>query len=180
LLGFNPKTRFYDTGVVHLATLEEWNSTDPAPEHLLRLYDMYRGERRQEGTDAIALANALAAEKEMQKSNAHREKFNDGDLVLVRQFDTVGKMEPKWLGPRILTQMNPGGLSAQVRRLYDDRSSRYHLDDLRVYHKRNAEEHHYDQPATQERVPAPVFHVERTAMSDALLLGQRGFDLRWS
>ncbi|OGE53873.1 hypothetical protein PENARI_c007G07174 [Penicillium arizonense] len=63
LLGFNPRTRLYDTGIIYLATLEEWQSSDPAPEHLLRLYNMYRGERRQAGSEAVALANALALEK---------------------------------------------------------------------------------------------------------------------
>jgi hypothetical protein len=129
----------------------------------------------------VALANALALEKENRKTNKHRERFADGDSVLEREFRMTGKMEPKWNGPRVLLRVNPGGLTAIVRRLYDETPHRVHLDDLRLYHKRNTDEQHFDPElfGDEDRAPIPTFYVERGAMSGALLLGQRGFDLRW-
>lgn len=47
---------------------------------------MNRGEKRQDNIKAVALANALALEKEDRKSDTYRLKFGDGDLVLVRDF----------------------------------------------------------------------------------------------
>jgi hypothetical protein len=79
--------------------MEEFESTDPTPAHLLHLYDMYRGAKRQGSIESIALTNALAQEKEKRKGNAHREKCTDGNLVLVRDFigdKTKGrKLEPR-------------------------------------------------------------------------------------
>jgi hypothetical protein len=110
-LGFNPSSKKYDLGLVHLATKEEWMSADPAPGHLPQLDDMYRGERRQESMEAIALTNALAEEKGRAKSNARRESFQEGDLVLVRDLRrekvNKDKMTPKWFGPRKLIKVNP-------------------------------------------------------------------------
>jgi hypothetical protein len=49
----------------------------------------------------MALCNALAAKKEGRKSNKHREGFNNGDLVLEREFKKTSKTDPKWNGLRV-------------------------------------------------------------------------------
>ncbi|EKV12008.1 hypothetical protein PDIG_47230 [Penicillium digitatum PHI26] len=158
--------------------------TDPVPHHLVQLFDMYRGERRQEGMEAIALTNALADEKERRKSSSRREAFQEGDLVFVRDLRSEkvskDKMKPKWFGPRKLVKINPGRLTAMVGRLYGDGTSKYHLDDLRLYHRRENENFHFDRPPDSPPEVIPPFRVERTAMSMALLAGQRSFDLRWT
>ena len=143
LLGFNPSTKHYNISIAHLATREDWESTDPVPDHLLRLHDMYRGERRQNGVEAIALANAFAVEREKRKSNTHREKFQDMDLVLIRDFirdkEGTGKMKPRWIGPVVLERLNPGGRTAMVRKVYASGSHRVHLDDLRLFYQRSSD-----------------------------------------
>lgn len=121
--------------------------------------------------EAIDLMNALAEEKERRKSNARREAFQEGDLLLVRDLRrekvSKHKMTPKWFGPRKIIKINPGRVTAMVSRLYGAKTSKYYLDDLRLYLRR-------------ETVSVPPLEVERTAMSMALLLGQRSVDLRWS
>lgn len=51
-----------------------------------------------------------------------------GDLVLVRDFAKdkhLGKkIDPRWLGPRLLTEISETGTSGHVRELYGDETKR--------------------------------------------------------
>lgn len=129
--------------------------------------------------EAIALTNALAEEKERRKSNIRREAFQEGDLVLVRDLRkekvSTDKISPKWFGLRKLAKINLGRVTAMVSRLYGAKTSKYRLDDLCLYFRRENEHLHY-----RETVPMPPLEVERTTISMALLLGQRSVDLLWS
>lgn len=127
--------------------------------------------------EAIALTNALTEEKGRLRSGARREGFQEGDLVLVwdlrRDKVSKDKMTPKWFGLRKIVKINPGRVTALISRLHRNKTSKYHLDDLRIYFRWEQEDFHY-----QESAPVPPLEVERTAMSMALLLGQRSVDLR--
>lgn len=72
-----------------------------------------------------------------------------------------------------------------VRRMYGERESRIHLDDLRLYVQRpNNQEAFSLYPPPQhflgeKEAPIPIYHVERLVMVGAMLLGQRSLDLTW-
>ncbi|KAK4861328.1 hypothetical protein LT330_004244 [Penicillium expansum] len=121
---------------------------------------MYRGERRQEGMEAIALTNALAEERERRKSNARREAFQEGDLVL--------------FGPRKIIKINPGRVSAQVTRLYGSKTSKYHLDDLRLYFRRENEDFHYDGCEIRPETPTPAYEGSSTEDPEPKSVGGDG------
>ena len=60
-----------------------------------------------------------------------------GDLVLVRDFERDKhhgrKLDARWVGPRILTEITSSGVSGFVQELYGDEVKKYHLDDLKTY-----------------------------------------------
>lgn len=70
-----------------------------------------------------------------------------------------------------------------VRRMYGERESRIHLDDLRLYVQRPNNQRLYDPEIPhflgEKEAPIPVYHVERSVMVGAMLLGQRSLDLTW-
>ena len=63
-----------------------------------------------------------------------------GDLVMVRDFTKDKahgrKLDPNWLGPRLLEEETASGVSGYVKELYEDCRKKYHLDDLKVYCQR--------------------------------------------
>lgn len=82
-----------------------------------------------------------------------------------------------------MTRVNKGRKTAIVRRVYRERESRFHLDDLRPYVQGQNDQKLYDPKIPyflgEKEAPTPVYHVERSAMKGAILLGQRSLDLIW-
>lgn len=70
------------------------------------------------------------------------------------------------------TKIDAGRVTAWVSRLYSSKASKYHLDDLRVYYRRENEGRHYDSSIAMSWNPTLPLEVERTAMSMAMLLGK--------
>ncbi|KAJ5931305.1 hypothetical protein N7516_005794 [Penicillium verrucosum] len=114
----------------------------------------------------------------------HREAFCEGDLVLVRDLRrekvSKDKMMPKWFGPRKLIRINPRRSTAMISRLYGGKTTKYHLDDLRPFHQRDLEEFHFRNGEEIQQEPPPPLHIERSAVTMALLIRQRSIDLRWA
>ena len=57
---------------------------------------------------------------------------------LQREKQHGRKLDPSWLGPRLLVELTNSGVSGYVQELYGEKTKRYHLDDLKVYCKRQA------------------------------------------
>lgn len=76
-------------------------------------------ETREWSIEAFALSNAAAEAKEQDRLPSwQRRRFQEGDLVLVRDFqgekNRGRKLEPRWTGPQVLSTLNPGGRTAMV------------------------------------------------------------------
>jgi hypothetical protein len=86
MLGFNPK-------MVHIeqtsTILEPHQRVDvELPEHLYNLRSNSFNELRQVSIEALAIHQGLTEKREnARRSNHHREKFNNGDLALVRDME---------------------------------------------------------------------------------------------
>ena len=91
-----------------------------------------------------------------------------GDLVLVRDFERDKhhgrKLDARWIGPRILTEITSSGVSRFVQELYGEEVKKYHLDDLKTYCPR----------ADYSRTTSSI---TRTAMALAGFPGQRAVTL---
>lgn len=59
------------------------------------------------------------------------------DLILVRDFEKDKycgrKLDSRWVGPRIFTEITLSGVSRFVQELYREEVKKYHLDDLKTY-----------------------------------------------
>ena len=76
------------------------------------------------------------------------------------------KLDPNWLGPRLLVELTSTGVSGFVRELYGDTLKKCYLDDLKVYCQR------------QSGLPSNcAVRFERSAMKYAGFPGQRAVDL---
>ena len=91
-----------------------------------------------------------------------------GDRVLVRDFERDKhhgrKLDTRWVGPRILTEITSSGVSGFVQELYGEEVKKYHLDNLKTYCPQ-AE----DAPTTTS--------ITQTAMSLAGFPGQKAVTL---
>ncbi len=106
--------------------------------------------------------------RQERKTRAEWTKPRVGDWVLVRDFERDKhhrrKLEARWVGPRILTEITSSGVSGFVQELYSEGVKKYHLDDLKTYCPRAD-----DAPTTTS--------IPRTAMSLAGFPGQRAITL---
>ena len=125
-------------------------------------------ERREERR---TLAVRSISENHTQQEGKTRAQWTQprvGDLVLVRDFERDKhhgrKLDARWIGPRILTEITSSGVSGFVQELYGEEVKKYHLDDLKTYCPR-AE----NSPTTTS--------INRTAMSLAGFPGQRAITL---
>ncbi|KAJ5969793.1 hypothetical protein N7501_006041 [Penicillium viridicatum] len=111
-------------------------------------------ERAMQLTTSVLQKGYHAEEKERRRSTKHRDAFKEGDLVLVqdlkREKISKNKMTPKWFGPRKLVKINPSRATAQ-------------------------EDFHYSGATSAPDAALPL-DVKRSAISMALLLGQRSVD----
>ena len=91
-----------------------------------------------------------------------------GDLVLVRDFERDKyhgrKLDARWLGPRILTEITSSRVSRFVQELYGKEVKKYHLDDLKTY-------------CPQAENSPTATSITQTAMSLAGFPGQRAVTL---
>lgn len=89
------------------------------------------------------------------------------DLVLVRDIQKEKqhsrKLDPAWMGPRLLIGISSSGVSRYVQELYGEKVKRCHLDDLKTNCPR------------QQSSNATT--IKRSAMPYAEFRGQRVVDL---
>ncbi len=125
-------------------------------------------ERREEQRTFAVRSISENHTRQEKKTRAQWTKPQVGDLVLVRDFERDKhhgrKLDARWLGPRILTEITSSGVSGFVQELYGEEVKKYHLDDLKTYCPR-AE----NSPTTTS--------ITRTAMSLAGFPGQRAITL---
>ena len=161
LLGYNPEwrvSRGSDEGpsseVIDVAT----------PKEDLEYWEERRRELRNQTT--LALTNHHTRLQANATSAWTPPKV--GDLVLVRDMQKEKqhgrKLDPSWVGPRLLMRLTGSGVSGYVQEMYDDKVKRYHLDDLKVYCRR-------------ERTATAATVIDRAAMMYTGFPGQRAVDL---
>ena len=135
MLGFEPKRIHFD--------IEPTPIPDPVlalealPNHQYHLHTALRSEARLLASEVASYTHAYKHARRLRRQRIP----NVGDLVLVRdlQLDKQKgrKLDPKWLGPRILVKFTEGGHSAWVREVYGPQKlKRYHINDLIQYHER--------------------------------------------
>ena len=130
----------------------------------------FKAEKRREIREGTILALADYHERLQAKAKAIHKAPKAGDLVLVRDIQKdkqhSRKLDTNWLGPRLLVEVAPRGVSGYVKELYGDATKKYHLNDLKVYCER------------QQGLPSDTaMVVERGAMRFAGFPGQRAIDL---
>lgn len=157
LMGFNPKWNVDE----HLPDNKAVDVTMPKAN--LQYWEEKRRQLREGATLSLARHhNYLEA-----KQNAAWTSPQPGDLVMVRDLQKEKeygrKLDPNWLGPRLLVMISPSKVSGYVKELYGENTKRYHLDDLKVYCRRTT--------------TSPATAIERGAMLHAGYLGQRAVDL---
>ncbi len=87
---------------------------------------------------------------------------------MVRDFERdkhhSRKLDARWIGPRILTEITSSGVSGFVQELYGEEVKKYHLDDLKTY-------------CPQAEKAPTITSINRTAVSLAGIPGQRAITL---
>lgn len=131
LLGYSPEwkvTRDRPPG-------EERNlsAPDALDEVLTTQWMDLRDESRNTATQRMSQNNTTVEHK----PKAMWEQPRVGDLVLVRDFTRDKahgrKLDPRWVGPRLLVEISDSGVSGYFQELYAETTKRYHLDDLKTY-----------------------------------------------
>lgn len=127
----------------------------------------YWEEKRKEIRDGAVLALTNHHTKLQARAQAAWTQPKPGDLVLVRDIQKEKqhgrKLDPAWMGPRLLVGISSSGVSGYVQELYGEKIKRYHLDDLKTYCPRQH--------------PSNATTIERSAMLYAGFPGQRAVDL---
>ena len=130
----------------------------------------YWTSKREEIREGAILSLANYQDRLQAKAKALWTSPKAGDLVMVRDFTKDKahgrKLDPNWLGPRLLVELTSTGVSGYVRELYGGTLKKYHLDDLKVY--------------CQRQLGLPIncaVQFERGAMRYAGFSGQRAVDL---
>ncbi len=106
--------------------------------------------------------------RQEKKTRAKWTKPQVGDLVLVWDFERDKhhgrKLDARWIGPRIPTEITSSGVSEFVQELYGEEVKKYHLDDLKTYCPRT-------------KNSSTITLIKRTAMALAGFPGQRAISL---
>ncbi len=171
--GFTPAELMFGYKPVSTRLMQEQEYVpDPAENapHLYRLHLEHRDELREDARHVIALAH----QRMERQRNPVWTRPKEGDLVLLwnAQLEKQHgrKLESRWSEPHRLVQVNPGGVSGMVSKLYGDGSvRRIHLDDMKVYCPRA---NYPDLVNTHATVS-----YAREAMRNAGAVGQRAVDL---
>lgn len=104
--------------VTSLVLSQEPATTEDMPRHFAQLHSLAHGETRELTIQGMAIANGINKIKEAQKSSAHQDKFSEGDLVLIQDFQLRKhhrqKLNPRWIRPRVLVQVNLGRRTALI------------------------------------------------------------------
>lgn len=174
MLGFVPEWKITKTkkdepemvpGAMEEALQEDFNVMEEGPDGLK--IERLVGEREERQT----LVVRSISENHTQQGGRTRAQWTQpqvGDLVLVRDCEKDKhhgrKLDARWIGPRILTEITSSGVSGFVQELYGEEVKKYHLDDLKTYCPR-AE----NSPTTTS--------INLTAMSLAEFPGQRAITL---
>ena len=163
MFGYNPK---WQQDWATEPPLPSTVNTEVIPGTIYRAHLDQRDEIRE-----LGLATA-AAIQDRKTSNPQWTKPEVGNLVLVRRFRIEKahgkKLHTQWTEPKLLVKIARNGVSAYVQDLHGsigDKASmkKYHLDDIKVYHPRQA--------------AAVKIWYDRTAMRDAGFPGQRAIFL---
>ena len=135
MLGFEPKAHHLD--IEPIPVPDPIVAMEVLPDHLYHLHQAMRDENRLLASEVASYTHGYRSNKRQRKQRIPK----IGDLVLVRdlQLDKHHgrKLDPKWLGPRILVKFSEGERSAWVREVYGPQKlKRYHLDDMVLYYAR--------------------------------------------
>ncbi len=109
---------------------------EEASAHQRQIYLALRNERRQ---TARELTSYVAYHHS--RRNRLQRLLKEGDLVIVRHHAVDNqrgrKLEPRWLGSRLLVKLTPSGNSGHMQELHGDGvTKRYHLNDILLYKER--------------------------------------------
>lgn len=161
LLGFNPQWQ-HPQPEVDQATIDVTTGSED-----LYLWEQHREEIRNGAI--LALTRHQGSLEAKQKAGWTQPK--QGDLVMVRDIakdkQHGRKLDPSWLGPRLLTSTTASGVSGYVQEMYSDKVKRYHLNDLKVYCSRD--------PSITDNFSS----IDRSAMSLAGFPSQRAVYLQY-
>lgn len=139
LMGFKPE---WNVGYRHAADDVMTSSgeavIEPASKDDIDLYDKRREELREAARVKVADNNDAMTRRSQPRWTPPRE----GDLVMVwdhqREKEYGRKLDARWKGPKLLTEVTKTGVSGYVTDIYGDGAGkRYHLDDLKVYYPRD-------------------------------------------
>ena len=136
MLGFEPKAIHLD--IESTQVLDPVVAMDTLPAHQYQLHTAMRSEARLLASEVASYTHSY---QHTRRTRRQRIPIV-GDLVLVRdhQLDQRKgrKLDPKWMGPRVLVKFTKGGKSAWVREVCGPQKlKRYHIKDLILYHERN-------------------------------------------
>ena len=125
-----------------VATIKAWVlSVDNLYELLLGVSWQRSDERRTLAAEIMS----YATDSKHGRRNRKQRLPEPGDLVMVRHSAIDNqhgrKLDPKWLGPRILVRWAKGKVSAYVREVHGDPTEkRYHVNDMMTYYARQADD----------------------------------------
>ena len=153
--------------IIQKAALGELEGLEEGPDGLT-IEKMIDG-REEQRTLAVRSISENHTRQE-KKTRAQWTKPRVGDLVLVRDFERDKhhgrKLDARWIGPRMLTEITSSGVSGFVQELYGEEVKKYHLDDLKTYC-----------PRVENSLTTTS--ITRTAMSLAGFPGQRAITLHF-
>lgn len=90
------------------------------------------------------------------------------DLMLVKDFKWdkhhSRKLDPRWIGPRLLVEITLSGQAGYVQKLYSEQSRKYYLDNLKVY-------------CLKSKLFSAATVLHQSAMTHAGFLGQQSINL---
>ena len=175
LHGFTPSE-------IMLGYVPEWKVT--GSETPIREVTLREIEELEEGADGLIIEKIVDRREEQRtfavrsisenhtrqerKTRAQWTKPRVGDLVLVRDFERDKhhgrKLNPRWIGPRILKEITLSRVSRFVQELYRKEVKKYHLDDLKTY-------------CPQAENSPTITSITRTAMLLVGFPGQRAVTL---
>ena len=134
MLGYEPQQYHFDIEPTPFP--EDLMTPEEAPAHQCQIFTALRDENKLLAMEAASYSHYVKGKRDRK----HRLP-QAGDLVIVRHHTIDNqrgrKLEPKWLGPRLLTKITKHGLSGYVRELHGTGTvKRYHLNDILLYHQR--------------------------------------------
>lgn len=132
MLGFEPQQYHFDIKSVAIPDLDDAEQELPA--HQYQIFTALRDENR-----LLASENAIYSHG-YRKARERKQRIPEpGDLVLVRNHPVdkshSGKLDPRWLGPRIFEEWTCHSRSGWVRQIHgSQKRKRYSINDIVAYY----------------------------------------------